>query len=582
MKIVLLALTLITSATGRAAGPSGAAVSGVVRDTQGVAQMGALVQILAADSAMVGTAFTDLNGRYLIAHLVPGKYEVRASAALFVPALHGNLELRSGAQAIVNLTLSTLFDTAAWLPAERRRADEPNDDWRWTLRSAANRPILRWNEDGDVLTISSSVAERTRPPTRAGAAVTDGQGGFGEAGVHNVFSLDRVLDDGAALMLRADVGTTRGTSVSAPSMDATTVYERQLGFAGASRTAIGYHSHPEMVGSSRSGGFSGLQVMQLSSAQKMRLGDLVDVEAGGTIYVLHASNITSASRPFLKLTVRPATDWTVGYRMATSQDLQSYAGLDGAEQPLPVAMVYQGRLQTDSGVHQELSVGRKVGPRVLQAAYYRDSMSRVIVSGGGDLSPAAFARAVDSGAAGSNPDGVIADSSTGDFRFLSSGYKTQGLNIVLTEPLTPSMWMALEYSTGAALSSSGPAGATLSSASSAARGGLTPEFAQSATVALKGRVVRSGTSVRAAYRLQPSRLVTAVDPYAAFSDQAYLSCYIRQAIRLGNILPAGLNATVDITNLLAQGYRPFLSADGQTLFLAQSPRTIQAGLAFNF
>jgi hypothetical protein len=88
--------------------------------------------------------------------------------------------------------------------------------------------------------------------------------------------------------------------------------------------------------------------------------------------------------------------------------------------------------------------------------------------------------------------------------------------------------------------------------------------------------------MRAAYHWQPSRLVTAVNPYAAFSDQAYLSFYLRQAIRLGKLLPPGLDATVDITNLLAQGYRPFLSADGETLFLAQSPRTAQAGLAFTF
>jgi hypothetical protein len=77
-------------------------------------------------------------------------------------------------------------------------------------------------------------------------------------------------------------------------------------------------------------------------------------------------------------------------------------------------------------------------------------------------------------------------------------------------------------------------------------------------------------------------LVTAVDPYTSFGDQAYFSCYLRQELRLGHLLPAGLDATVDVTNLLAQGYRPFLSADGQTLFLAQSPRTMQAGLAFTF
>ena len=69
---------LTVAATGRAAGPV-AAVAGVVRDAQGVAQMGALVQVLAPNSVMVGTAFTDLHGRYLIADLIPGKYEVRAT-----------------------------------------------------------------------------------------------------------------------------------------------------------------------------------------------------------------------------------------------------------------------------------------------------------------------------------------------------------------------------------------------------------------------------------------------------------------------------------------------------------------------
>jgi hypothetical protein len=105
---------------------------------------------------------------------------------------------------------------------------------------------------------------------------------------------------------------------------------------------------------------------------------------------------------------------------------------------------------------------------------------------------------------------------------------------------------------------------------------------QSATIALKGRVIHSGTQVRASYRYQPEMTVTAVNPFAAFSDQAYLSFLVRQPIRCGKVLPDGLEATVDITNLLEQGYRPVLSRDGHMLFLAQSPRMIQAGLAFNF
>lgn len=566
VNIVFLALMLTTAAIGRAAEPPGAAVSGVVRDAQGIAQMGALVQVVAADSALMGTAFTDLHGRYLILHLLPGKYEVRASAALFVPALRGNLELRPGAQAIVNLTLNTLFETAAWLPAERRKADEPSDDWKWTLRSAANRPILRWDEDGDVMTISSSATESSNAVTRASAAVTAGDGGLGSNGVHDVFSLDRVLNDGTGVTLRADVGT----SASGPSADVATGYERRLGFAGAARTVVAYQSHPELIGSD---GSAGLEAMQLASAQKMQLGDMVDLQAGGTIYVVRTSGFASASQPFLKLTFHPGQTWTLGYRMATSQNLQSYEGLDSVQQQLPVAVAYQGRTQTEHGLHQEFAVGRKLGSGLVQIAFYRDSLDRVAVSGGGALTSADLPQE-----GMSNASGVLADASTGDFRFLSGGYKTQGVNVTLTEPLTPSMWVAVEYSTGAALKVQDATALTLSDASS----DLTPEMAQSATVALKGSVVRSGTRIRAAYHWQPTRLVTAINPYAAFGDQAYLSCYLRQAIRLGKLLPPGLDATVDITNLLAQGYRPFLSADGQTLFLAQSPRTAQAGLAFTF
>jgi hypothetical protein len=570
VKIVLLTLILLTAGIGRAAGLSDATVSGVVQDTQGVAQMGALVQVLAANSSLVGTAFTDLHGKYSISNLVPGKYQVRASAALFVPSMRAGLELRTGAQAIVNLTLNTLFETAAWLPAERRRIDEPSDDWKWTLRSVANRPILRWNEDGDVTTASSG-PERTKAVTRMQASVLGGNGGFGDDGIHSVLSLDRTVGDGTAVTMRADVGTARGGSATSPSTNVATGYERQLGLAGSVRMVVGYQSHPELLGSD---GAAGLQVMRLASAQRMQIGDFADVEAGGTLYVLRASDFVAASQPFVKVMVHPSTNWTAGYRMATSQNLQSYEGLDGVQQELPVAVMYQGRVQTDRGMHQEFAVSRKLGSGTIQVAYYRDSMDRVMVSGGGSFGSADLTEMAQS----NTGDGVISDSSTGDFRLLSGGYKTQGVNVVLTEPVTPSLWMALEYSTGAALSVKDGGQVTLVNAASE----LGPELGQSATIALRGKVLRSGTKIRAAYRWQPSRMVTAVDPYAAFGDQAFFSCYLRQAIRLGHFLPQGLDATVDVTNLLAQGYRPFLSADGQTLFLAQSPRTMQAGLAFTF
>ena len=567
VKIVVLSLILLTAGIGEAAA-QGAAVSGVVRDAHGVAQLGALVQVIANDSALVGTAFTDLHGRYTVAHLVPGSYEIRASAALLAPAMRANLQLRSGAQAVVNLTLNTLFESAAWLPAERRQADEPSDDWKWTLRSAANRPILRLVEDGDILLVSSSAPESPkRRPDRMRAEVTGGSGGFGNGGLHDTLVLDRALDDGGGMAVRADLGTQPGaTSNGKPSVEVSTAYGMQLGLAGAARTVVSYQSHPELLGP---GSSSGLQAIQMASAQQMRIGDFAEVEAGGTVYVVRTSGYAAASRPFVKITAHPTGTWTVGYRMATSQDLQSFAGLDAVRQELPIAVMYRGKMQTEGGRHQEVSLGRKTGKGLVQISYYRDSLDRVQVAGGG---------AVSAPRDPAGPGSILADSTTGSFRFLNAGYKTQGVGMMVSEPIASGVWLAVEYGTGAALSEKNGAPNPLSGMTS----GLMPETGQTATVALRGSVVRSGTKLRAAYRWQPSRIVTAIDPYAPFSDEAYLSCYIRQALRLGKLLPPGLDATVEVSNLLAQGYRPFLSADGQTLFLAQTPRTVQGGLAFTF
>jgi opacity protein-like surface antigen len=583
VKFAVVALMLIPASIAFAAGgggggvntqATGAVVSGLVRDAQGVAQMGALIQVVASDST-VATAFTDLHGRYVINNLLPGKYQVRATAALFVPAMRDNLLLRSGARTVVNLTLSTLFEATAWLPAERRKSDEPGDDWKWTLRSAANRPILKMVEDGRIVLVSSSATELPKPYDMAKGSVTGGDGSFGQGGVHNTISVDRGLDDGSDLRLRIDVGTglMEGyTPALRPAAEFQAGYQRRLGFGGAARTVVSYQSHPEMVGS---GNTVGLDAMRIATAQRMQFGDTAEIEAGSALEVMRTAGYLTAARPFVRMTVHPSEVWTVGYRLATSRDMQGFNSLDSVQPELPVAVMSQGRLHTDAGVHQEFSVAHKAGAGMIQASYYFDNLSSVLVSGGGGLSVVDLS--ANSGN-GSQSGGVIADTMTGGFKLLTSGYSARGINILLTEPLTAGIWAAVEYEDGSALVSQGPATLTLVQIGAS----LKPVSAQSATFAIKGRVLHTGTNLRAAYRWQPAYLVTAVDSYAAFSDQGYLSFFVRQPVNCGRWLPAGLEATVDVTNLLAQGYRPFLSADGRTLYLAQAPRSLQAGLAFNF
>ena len=46
---------------------------------------------------------------------------------------------------MVNVTLTTLFEAIQLVPVPHPSDD---DDWKWTLRSVANRPILRVLRDG--------------------------------------------------------------------------------------------------------------------------------------------------------------------------------------------------------------------------------------------------------------------------------------------------------------------------------------------------------------------------------------------------------------------------------------------------
>src|SRR5260370_6348004 len=130
------------------------------------------------------------------------------------------------------------------------------------------------DEDGDVIMVWTSVTEASSKHTdRARAEMTAGDGGFGSSGVHNIFVLDRTLDDGSGLVLHADFGQQPGGTGIRPSTEVATGFESRLGFAGAGRAVVSYQSHPELVSS---GGTQGLDAMQMAIAQRMQIWGFVD------------------------------------------------------------------------------------------------------------------------------------------------------------------------------------------------------------------------------------------------------------------------------------------------------------------
>src|SRR5262249_20883853 len=125
------------------------------------------------------------------------------TAVSFLPSLRENVIVKSGAHLVINLTVNTLADALKLMPARRSETDAP-DDWHWTLRSTANRPILRVlekdkdsSDSAGMVVVSHNSPERGDDrPVKASVAFMAGAeaGGFGSAGdVTTAFALEKSL-----------------------------------------------------------------------------------------------------------------------------------------------------------------------------------------------------------------------------------------------------------------------------------------------------------------------------------------------------------------------------------------------------
>jgi hypothetical protein len=555
-------LSLIMPAACAAQGLE-SAVSGVVRDASGTPQMGALVELLRADAGVVASTLTDNHGRYVLPSVLPGKYELRATAAFFIPTRRPDLLLHAGAQAVVNLTMNTLFEAQNWLPAQRRRADEPADDWKWTLRSTANRPLLRLVDPQDGVEVSSSAERAPAAATQGQVAVINGDGAFGDGGMHQVVVLNRTVEGGDGMVLRADVGEPQ-TGLVGPSVDVTTGYERRSAMGGATRLVTSYQSHPELTD-----GFNpGLQVMQVASTEQLTMGDAVLIDVGTLLEAEQLQATRLASEPYLRVSVKPGGDLVVEYRMSTGRGLQSSSDLDRLKTQVNALTDASGRPLLNTGRHQEISISRKLDDKtVLTVAVFSDRFDEGALAGSGLLNRAEL-----------QGSSMIEDPTTGTFHMATAGYSGRGLSASVMQPLTPSLSLWGEYDLGTALTMNSDGAPTLAELQS----NLQARTTQAASATIRGKILKSGTAMKAEYRWQPARSLTQVNAYNTGEDEAYLSFYLRQRLHCGRLLPQGLDAVVEATNLLEQGYQPVLAPDGHTLFLAQIPRAVQGGLAFNF
>jgi hypothetical protein len=534
-----------------------ATVSGVVRDARGTPQIGTLVQLVKPDLTVIAQTFTDDHGHYILPRILPGIYGIKATAALFLPTLREDLRIAPSSKLVVNLTLSTLYEAFRWLPAQPRRADEPQDDWTWTLRLSANRPLLRILGDGPLVVVQE--AEGQNAALKARVSIRGGESGFGNGGVHNGFEMRRNSDDTRQLLLRADL-----SQADDPALNTVIGYEQQLAPGRTFRTVAAFVDRPEIAGGPDA---QGLQAMVFRSAETIDLTPAIEAEAGSEFEAVHLGSTQIANHPFASVRVQ-AGEAAVSYRVATAPGVQRADEIDRASTLSPSLGESQGRLLLEHGLHQELSLSKTNGNTRWSMTVFHDHEVNPVVEGGGSISAADW-----------KSGDILYDSATNAVRVTADGFSSSGFVAEMRETLPDDMWISFAAATGDALTlDAQPIPVTLENGLLSLRPSRTEMYA----AAFGGKMQRSKAQWQASYRWQQPGSLTAVDAFNKDLPGPYLSFYMRQPIHYRCILPNGMEALIDVRNLLAQGYRPMVTSDGSVLYFAEAARSVEGGLAFTF
>jgi len=530
-------------------------ISGYVRNGAGIAQMGAMVEILGS-AARDLKVFTDEHGFYSISSLIPGTYSVKVTAPSFLPALRERIGLRAGATLTVNVTLNTLFE-AMQLGPLRGPADD--DDWKWTLRSMGNRPILRVLEDGSSVTASN--AESGDRDLKASLSFLAGSPSEGYGGVSDMstgFSLEHQVFSGDTLALEGNVGY--GEGAGAAILRTSYTHKAANGSEPTVALTVRRLEAPDVSFHTQ-----GLQAIGLTTTDNFNIGNVLELKFGSELQTVQFMGRFTAFQPFGTADLHLSPNTVLEYRYASSRPSQTYEGESiGVIGAGPRVSIASFSPALERAHHQEVSLSQRMGKTKVQAAFYSDRVSNTVLTGVGGVA--------DSGE-------LLPEVESGTFSYQGRDLDTNGLRLVLQRKVAADLTATLDYSYGGVLD------LTRSDVQlQDARQSLATVRRHAVAGKLSGRVPGCKTRWTTSYGWVSGQALTPVDMFNASPGQSdpYLNVFVRQPLPGFAFLPIHMEAMLDLRNLMAQGYVPVMGQDGRTVYLVQPARSVRGGVAFTF
>jgi Carboxypeptidase regulatory-like domain len=562
---------------GTVSGAISGAISGYVRDGSGAPQMGAAVEVLGS-AAHALKVFTDDRGFYSVASLLPGTYSVKVSAPAFLPSLREKIGVRAGAKLMVNVTLTTLYEAIQLVPL---RGPVEDDDWKWTLRSVANRPILRVLEDGTTVVAQSgeSAGDRDLKGSLTFLGGSPGQG-FGSSDMSAGFAVEHSLLSSGTVRLNGNLGYgADGQGIPAAVLRTTYttrfngVFEPSVAITALRMRSPDLNTMPGAT----------LQALSVTSSDRIVLGNKLEMKLGSELQTIQFMGRVHAFKPFGSADLHLTPNTVLEYQYESSipnMGLEDRTGdgrlgddrFDSASADLSETAPRMSMIGFSPAVerahHQEVSISQRIGKTNMQVAFYSDSIIDPVLTGVGEMTPGEISESGD----------VLPDLYSGTFSYQGNDFATRGMRVVLERKVYSDLTATLDYSYGGVLDLSRP-DVQLQDA----REWIHTERRQAVAAKFSGTLPKAKTRWIASYHYTGGRTLTPVDMFNSSAGQSdpYLNLFIRQPIP-ASFLAGHMEILMDLRNLLAQGYVPVMGRDGRTLYLVQSARSVRGGVAFSF
>ncbi len=548
-------------------------LAGFVRDSSGVPQLGATVELLSENLGLISARqfLTNTQGAFQGEQIPPGFYTVRVTLAGFLPTLEKHVRVSANITTTVRIQLESMFASLEQMRRPPTNASVEADDWKWVLRSSPGlRPVLQWDESPQV---GSMVVVEGGPPRPRGLMEwADGSlrpGAVSNIGTapstlvaydqpidgfnHIVFAGQASYDDGIASGGIATVWLPTGSALTGP-QTTMVVREARAGVNG-----------PTFRGA------------RLDQSGTIAIGDHLLIRAGGEYVIVGVGASTWSVRPRLMIQDKVSKDWYLDLVYATlpsasvGPDALS-SDLTGAEAPnalrnainqldaFPTVLWRNGRPELENGRHSEVSAERKLGSRsYVQVASFHDDDRHVAVFGRGNDLPASD---------------YLQDFYSQGFAYDAGSSTSWGGRLALRERISDNLELTTIYAFSGAL-------VPVAEMDGALRESLRTAERQSMATKVTGTIPKTHTRVSVGYKWVSSAALSRVDPYgeSIYGVSPYLNVAIRQP--LPRFALGRWEANAECDNVLGQGYMAINAGEGQ-IVMTPAPRSFRGGLSLQF